>query len=163
MIFSDPNQLSLDRNSQVPSIPSLKKMQLQAPVPVAGLDPAGGRYDAALAAQARQLEREAGAEVEMTRPEPAPALVKPGIDERGIPIAWVLLVVTVSKKDKAEALVRELVTQDYKAYFRPITRGGEILYRVNVGPRFERRAIEQSKTLIDKELRVNSIVTRYVP
>ncbi len=163
MIFSDPNQLNLDRNSQVPSIPSLKQMQLQAPVPVAGLDPAGGRYDAALAAEARELEREAATEIAKPPPKPASAIAKPGVDERGIPVAWVLQVVTVSKKGKAEELVRELVTQDYKAYFRPIERGGETLYRVNVGPRFERKAIEKSKTQIDKELRVNSIIARYVP
>lgn len=158
MIFSDPNQLSLDRTSQVPRIPSLKKMQLEAPSPVANVEPAGGRYDAALAEEARELERQA----EFVS-VPVPASVKPGVDENGIPVAWVLQVVTVSKKAKATELVKDLVERGYKAYFRPLERSGETLYQVNIGPRFERKAIEKSKLLIDKELRVNSIVARYVP
>jgi DedD protein len=175
MIFSDPNQLSLDRSSQVPAMPSLRKMQLETPEPIADIASAGGRYDAQLAMEAQELERVAA--VKKSDSEPAKEIAvaksaaatttraqpKPEIDDQGIPVAWVLQVVTVGKKSKAESLVTELIASGYKAYFRPIQHTSSTLYRVNVGPRFERKAIEEIKQVIDKELRVKSIIARYVP
>ncbi len=182
IVFSDPSQMQLDRTSQVPKIPSLQKMQLEAPEPVENVPPAGGRYDEALAAEAEELERlaqEAEKQAEKSVPEQlalpengpdettgefaAPAAPPTQMDERGIPMAWVLQIVTVSKKSKAEELVRELVEKGHKAYFRPIQAGDSTLYRVNLGPRFERKAIEELKPQIDRSLRVQSIVARYVP
>ncbi len=170
LIFTDPNQPSLNRTSQVPAMPNLRKMQLQAPEPVADIEPAGGRYDLALMAEAEELERLAASTDRSQQADPASVVeatatgkAKSSLDDRGIPIAWVIQVITVRKKDRAELLVKQLVDGGYKAYFRPSEQSGEVFYKVYVGPRFERKAMNSLKIEIDKEVGVNSIIARYVP
>ena len=174
-LFPDPVQPILDRNAQVPPMPSAEKLQYPAPEPVAGLDAAGDRYDAAIAQEARAMEKAAQAQAAAagsatvgpaTIEEPAatpPGAGKPAVDERGIPVAWVLQVVSVSSKSKAESLVEELMAKGLKAYFRPLVRADKTLYKVYVGPRFELQAMRDIKAQVDEELRLKAIIVRYVP
>ena len=101
------------------------------------------------------------------KPQPAPTAPsgqnKPALDQQGIPIAWVLQVVSVSKKEKADALTAQLIERGYKAYHRTIRRDDETLYRVFVGPVFERSQLASIKREVDRELRVNAIISRYLP
>ncbi len=114
-----------------------------------------------------------------TAPEPAPAVGKvpalpaagaagetpasPALDEQGIPIAWVLQVASVSSREKADKLTADLVAQGYKAYHRAIRRDDLVLYRVFIGPVFERGKLAVVKRDIDKQLDVSAIIARYVP
>ena len=84
-------------------------------------------------------------------------------DSQGVPIAWILQVVSVSSADKAEQLRQQLVAKDRKAYTRKISSNGKTLYRVYVGPKFERARLESLKKQVDKEFGVNSMVVRYIP
>ena len=85
------------------------------------------------------------------------------MDSQGVPIAWILQVVSVSSADKAEQLRQQLVAKDRKAYTRKISSNGKTLYRVYVGPKFERARLESLKKQVDKEFGVNSMVVRYIP
>ena len=85
------------------------------------------------------------------------------MDSQGVPIAWILQVVSVSSADKAEQLRQQLVDKDRKAYTRKISSNGKTLYRVYVGPKFERARLESLKTEVDKEFGVNSMIVRYIP
>lgn len=174
-LFPDPVQPILDRNAQVPPMPSVENLQYPAPEPVTGLDAAGDRYDAAIAQEARAMEKAAQAQaaaagsatvepaaIEETGAPPLGA-GKPAVDERGIPVAWVLQVVSVSSKSKAESLVEELMAKGLKAYFRPLVRADKTLYQVYVGPRFELQAMRDIKAQVDEELRLKAIIVRYVP
>jgi len=88
---------------------------------------------------------------------------KLAMDSQGVPIAWILQVVSVSSADKAEQLRQQLVAKDRKAYTRKISSNGKTLYRVYVGPKFERARLESLKKQVDKEFGVNSMVVRYIP
>lgn len=171
LLFPAPGEPQLERAGEMPPMPAPREAPLPAPEPVASLPPAGGRHDGALAAEAEALARARGAAQADAGAAPAgraeagepPARPRPALDERGIPVAWVVQVATVSSKDSAEQLVSRLIDSGYKAYFRPLRRAGKTLYRVNVGPRFERRAVEEIRQAIDEELRVSSIIARYAP
>ena len=91
------------------------------------------------------------------------APVKPALDAQGIPVAWILQVATVSSKDKANQLRDELVRVDEKAYVRPIKRGDKTLYRVYIGPKFEKAKLESIKPRVDASFGVQSLIARYVP
>jgi DedD protein len=78
-------------------------------------------------------------------------------------VAWVLQVASVSTREKADALVAQLISADYKAYHRVLRKDGKELYRVYVGPVFERGAMLEAKRDVDRRLKVTSIVTRYIP
>ena len=88
---------------------------------------------------------------------------KPELDSDGVPIAWILQVASVSSDSKAEALRQRLQALDHKAYVKKVTREGKSLYRVYVGPKFERARLETIQAEIDAEFGVKSIVMRYYP
>ena len=209
LVFVAPEREPLDRDSQVPSMPSLAEREIQQPQPLQGLQPPPPEQEIVLhdappgaiddppqavaevelaPAPAPQSEPESAvalppeaAAVEDTVLPPAaadqvaaePALSPdgsasveqpaPALDEAGIPIAWSLQVISVGKKEKAEALLQELVAMDYKAYMKLRRRGEQTLYSLYVGPKFERASIEAAKPVIDDKYRVDSIVVRYVP
>jgi DedD protein len=85
------------------------------------------------------------------------------IDEDGVPLAWILQVVTVSSADKADEIRGRLQAMDHKAYVKKVVRNGDTLYRVYVGPKFERAKLEQLQSDIDSAFGVSSIVVRYLP
>lgn len=95
-----------------------------------------------------------------TRAEaPAPLAV----DSDGVPVAWTLQVATLSSAEKADALRQQLLDMKHKAYVSKIRRNGKTLYRVYIGPKFERIQLESLRTNIDAEFGVNSLVARYIP
>lgn len=103
---------------------------------------------------------DSGVSVPRTRLE---APVSPELDADGVPIAWILQVATVSSASKAEALRSALLAVDEKAYVKRVRRGGKSLYRVYVGPKFERSRLESLKPRVDAEFKVESLIVRYLP
>lgn len=88
---------------------------------------------------------------------------KLALDSDGVPIAWILQVATVSSADKADALRQRLLKVDQKAYVKRVKRGDKNLYRVYIGPKFERARLESIKPRIDAEFGVQSMIARYLP
>ena len=88
---------------------------------------------------------------------------KLAMDSQGVPVAWILQVASVSSADKAEQLRQQLLQKDRKAYTRRVKRDGRELYRVYIGPKFERARLENIKEQVDREFGVNSLIVRYVP
>jgi len=149
VIFVQTERQPLDRTSQVPPIPKLRNMQIESPKPVKEVVATSEVAEIAL--------HDAPPEAQDEEAE------KPALDEEGIPGAWVLQVISVSKKDKADKLTGELVEQGHKAYSRSVKRNGEVLYRVYIGPVFDRSSLLETKQSIDSQLEVNAIIARYVP
>jgi DedD protein len=98
--------------------------------------------------------------VERTRSEPPQKLA---LDADGVPVAWILQVASVSSADKADQLRQRLLKVNQKAYVKKVQRGGKDLYRVYIGPKFERAALEKMQAQIDAEFGVTSMIARYYP
>ncbi|MCX2976298.1 SPOR domain-containing protein [Candidatus Marimicrobium litorale] len=110
-------------------------------------------------------ERKAGAADEATSAHAARD-VRPEnlmMDEDGIPIAWTLQVATLSNKVAADKLLKELLARDYKAYITKVTRNEKNLYRVCIGPQFEKIQLQRLKSDVDARYDVKSLVARYIP
>ncbi len=148
VIFVQSERQPLDRSNQVPAMPKLRDMQIQAPQPVNKAPSSSDTTEIVL---------------HDAPPEAQDNEDKPSLDAKGIPVAWVLQVVSVSKKEKADSLTRELVDLGHKAYSRSVRRDGEVLYRVYIGPVFDRGSLLKTKQSIDQRLKVNAIIARYVP
>ncbi len=117
---------------------------------------------------ARTAPPEAGQQAAAIPALPAKAAAQvapesPALDDQGIPIAWVLQVASVSTRDKADKLTADLIARDYKAYHRAIRRDDVVLYRVFIGPVFEREKLTAVKHEVDQQLQVSAIIARYVP
>lgn len=151
LVFVDSDRQSLDRTSQVPPMPNLQRLKVEAPKPL---------QDMASATTEIPLHTQLPESPPDTSPDTRP---QPKLDKAGIPVAWVLQVITVGKKDKADELVRELIGLGYKAYQRPLKLDQKTLYRVNIGPVFDPQKLQATKRAMDKRLQVNAIVARYIP
>jgi DedD protein len=128
--------------------------------------PAAAAVPASQAPPARptdpELKQAAAAEA-VDRPTRSEPPEKPQLDADGVPIAWILQVASVSSADKAEQLRKDLLAFDQKAYVKRVKRNDKVLYRVYIGPRFERDALEKMKGGVDAEFGVNTIIVRYYP
>jgi len=91
------------------------------------------------------------------------APVQPALDSKGLPIAWILQVASVSSAAKADELRDRLLAMQEKAYVKKLERGQKDLYRVYIGPNVERAQLERIQGGIDKRFGVRSIIVRYVP
>lgn len=111
-------------------------------------------------ARVESAEKTRSARASPTRSEPPEKLV---IDGDGVPVAWILQVVTVSSADKADELRQRLLKMDQKAYVKKVQRGDKALYRVYIGPKFERAQLEAMQSGIDTAFGVKSMVARYIP
>jgi len=88
---------------------------------------------------------------------------KPQLDSKGIPIAFVLQVASMVDNDRAKKVRDKLLEQGYRAYLRQVKVGETIMYRVYVGPKFEKLELASIKSEIDKIFKVDSVILRYVP
>ena len=95
-----------------------------------------------------------------TRSEPP---VTPRLDDDGIPIAWILRVASLSSKDKAEALRASLVEAGHTAHVKRVNSQDRYLYRVYVGPKIEKKALEAIQAQVDRQFGVSTMITRYYP
>ncbi len=108
-------------------------------------------------------ESEQRAVAEPTRSTRKAAPESPQLDAQGIPVAWLLQVVSLSNKSRAESIRDDLIADGHKAYVKPIKSADRTLYRVYIGPKFERAQLERIQGEIDRQLGVKSLVARYVP
>jgi len=99
----------------------------------------------------------AGSEVRSQPPQPLK------MDAEGVPVAWTLQVATVSSAEKAETLRKRLIAMNEKAYVTTVSSGGNRLYRVSVGPKFERAELERVQSRINAEFGVKTLIVRYLP
>jgi DedD protein len=95
-----------------------------------------------------------------TRTEPPEKLA---LDSQGVPVAWILQVASVSSAEKAEELRQRLQQKDAKAYTRKIKRNGKYLYRVYIGPKFEREPLDKMRPEVDREFGGESMLGRHIP
>ena len=159
---ADPDRQASVRTEPNPEpqpVPKPEREQAPAPSPQAEAEPEPAKTASpAPAPQTKPAPKPAAAPL-----KPAATPASPALDEDGIPIAWVLQVASLSSRDKADELTAQLIAQDYKAYSRAIRRDDEVLYRVFVGPVFEREKLALAKKDIDRQLQVSAIIARYVP
>lgn len=91
------------------------------------------------------------------------APTKPTIDSQGLPVAWMLQIVSVSDENKAKTLREQLLSMGHKAYIKRVPIDGKTLHRIYIGPKFEKAEIERLKPQIDARFGVHSLVKRYLP
>ncbi len=192
IIFVDPQPDGSIEDLRIPPRPQVDTTPIAAPDP-AGLRPSPGleaalpeETEAAEGEDAMPWTAptaEAGPGVEMaaadgpvpeaeeTEPTAPPAAgetrdeapEQPELDGQGVPIAWMLQVASVSSQDKAEALRQRLEAMGEKAWVDPVNIAGRTMYRVNVGPKFERARLDALRPQVDAEFGVKSLVRRYLP
>ena len=174
VIFVETDRQAVDTTPMVKPMPQLAEVEIAPPQPLPDVE------SVAIADAMREASEPGITEANDTAavvPESAPAEPEaaqdsgadpaapssPVLDEKGIPVAWVLQVAAVSTREKADKLTAGLIEDGYKAYNRATRRDGKQLFRVYVGPVFEREKLGAAKRDIDKRLNVSGVIARYVP
>lgn len=91
--------------------------------------------------------------------EEAPVI--PALDASGYPQAWVLQVATVSSELRAGALVEQLIDKGYPAFQVRVASGASAQWRIQIGPKFEKKSFASIKLEVDRVLKVESMIVRY--
>lgn len=104
---------------------------------------------------------ESGAE---GRDEPAPA-PGPGLDTAlggdGMPLAWSVQLATFASRDNAAGLRERLLDDGYEAYLIPVREAERTLYRVAVGPRLDRNAVQRLETELEQRYELDGLVVQF--
>jgi len=182
IIFVQPEGDDSSEPRPIPASPGVSMVPVEQP------DDAGLRHSPTLSAT-EEVEEHAQQEIDVISEEPVemksteivPAVEPPpqvapstretrseppeklAMDSDGVPIAWTLQVATLSSADKADALRQRLLAVDQKAYIANVQSGGKTLYRVCIGPKFERAELDRIQPQVDSAFGVKSLVARYVP
>ncbi|MDC0361985.1 SPOR domain-containing protein [Halioglobus sp.] len=176
IIFVQSDRDAISDIGEIPSKPAVPSLVIDPPsdeglrfsepsAPAVDSEDRETYIDLPSSSQSSAIEREAGAADQSTSAH-EPRDVRPEslrMDEDGIPIAWTLQVATLSSKVAADKLLKELLAHDYKAYIAQVMRNEKSLYRVCIGPQFEKIQLQRLKSDVDARYNVKSLVARYIP
>jgi len=144
--FADPKRI--DRTSQIPPAPEINVPDI----------PVAKRPEAA-----NNQTTSAIFDVAKSLPSTEQTENNYGLNESGLPNAWILQVGSFAELSKADELTESLRDKNFKAFKKAVDIEGKTLHRVYVGPKLDRRRVLADKDRLDKLLATNSIVLKYVP
>ena len=179
IIFVEPGERAAAEQLRIPPPPDVDMTPIETPVAddlqraqewrdetepeqaPAAEDPIAAFADTPAAADEAPLQEALAADAPAARVAAPEQAV---LDSKGVPVAWILQVASVSSEDKANGLRDRLLAMQEKAYVKKLDRNsGTTLYRVYVGPNFERAQLEKIQADIDSRFKVKSLIIRYVP
>jgi DedD protein len=187
IIFVEPTEQVVSQPGRIPPRPEVDVTPIEPP-DVAGLRPSPELALYRDDSQAPEPESEPEPEPEQAAASPAAAVPgppadshelvtqsteprltrseapeRPVIDSDGVPVAWILQVASVSSVTKAEELRDRLLAMQLKAYVKKVEHQEQDLYRVYIGPKFEKAKLDKVRAQVDAEFGVKSMITRYIP
>lgn len=143
----------VDTGSRIPPPPEIPPQplpQLEAPAPTPEDD-----QSAAPPQQLFQL------------PEAAPGAAalpgEPGLDDQGLPRAWVLQLGAFQEERNALELRDRLVAAGHRAFVQRSAAGEPIAYRVFVGPKMTRDQLSAAQRELEREFKVKPLVVPFAP
>ncbi|MEZ5528633.1 MAG: SPOR domain-containing protein [Porticoccaceae bacterium] len=147
--FSDTPRV--DTTSRIPPKPEIAPVEVAEPVRPENIDPAPAPEEI------YQLGVDEPEQAAPAEPEP------PKLSEEGLPESWVLQVASFRDADRANALVKNLLDDGYRAFVQQQKDSQGNLSRVFVGPKVQKEKLLQEKAAIDKKYGLNTLVVRFEP
>lgn len=176
IIFVEPGQRSATEQLRIPPPPMIDTAPIESPDQegLRASPTASGDEEAGEAFIEDIIESPATTATVAEPAAPDPAMTaeshtrevppeRPALDSRGVPVAWLLQVASVSSAAKADELRDQLLASREKAFVKKFTQSGKVFYRVYVGPNFERAQLEKIQADIDTRFKVHSLIVRYTP
>lgn len=75
--------------------------------------------------------------------------------------AWVLQLGSFTDKNNADALRQKLYKSDIPAYVKRFDLSGRSIYRVIVGPKFDRRSVEKMQSSVRKKSGIQPLIVKF--
>jgi DedD protein len=83
------------------------------------------------------------------------------LDEKGLPVAWVVQVGSFAAQPNADKVKKALQDKGFKAYTQTVKAGSGSAIKVYVGPKLSRERADAQKHAIDQALKMNTMVVRF--
>lgn len=85
----------------------------------------------------------------------------PTLDEQGLPVGWSVRLGSFSNATNADALLKRLLADEYRAYTRQVTTSQGTFTAVFVGPLVERERVEALRRELQQKFNLNGMVVRF--
>lgn len=151
VVLNFSEQRPIDTQTRIPARPDIQPVDIAEPVRPENIEPAPAPDDMF--------------QFGVDDPEQGEPLTdeKSGLNAEGIPRAWLVQVGGFSELNKANAIIKSLKDDGYKAFMRAGPSSAGQIYRVFVGPKIEKQRALKEKAAIDKKYHVDSIIVRFEP
>jgi DedD protein len=166
-IFREQQGHQVDTRSQIPPRPQVEIVEFTAPEPQQEVEPAPAPETMFVPSETSEPEQVSNASeipassaVAQSSSSAAPQLT---LNEKGIPEAWVVQVVSLSNKAAAIKLRDELQADGYKAFVREVTTASGTFNRLFIGPKLDKAEAMAIKAELDQRLSVSAQVRRFEP
>src|SRR5690606_33340396 len=103
------------------------------------------------------------AEPEADIPNTAALPDEPGLDDEGLPRAWVLQLGAFQEERNALELRDRLVAAGHRAFVQHSADGGPVAYRVFVGPKLTRDQLSAAQRELEREFEIKPLVVPFAP
>lgn len=160
--FKEQQGHKVNTTTQIPPPPAVEVVEFVPPQNTVEVEPAPNP-------ETMFLPDEEATPAEATAPVPASAqedlapVPELPLNEKGIPAAWVVQVVSLSNKDAAIKLRDELQSDGHKAYIREVTTANGVFNRVYIGPKLDRAEAMAIKAQMDERFKVSAQVRPFEP
>lgn len=148
VLFDRDPIVPVDQQSQIPPPPEIVTVEMEQPIQPQVIDAAP--------------EPE-----EMFEPDEQslaePQLEPPGLDSSGVPKSWVLQVASFREESHAVRLREQLLAKGFAAYSRKAAYKNGAIYRVYVGPKLDKSALQRVKEEVDAQFKLESMILEFKP
>jgi len=169
-LFDQDNRRRVSTTSKIPPVKSVGPATFKAPI----------REEDISQAMSPEEMYQLVDEPEVAKPEPkeklkpatskpatskpaAKPVLKPSLNQQGVPKAWVIQIASFKTEARAKVLRDKLIAQGYKAYIRSLKTSKGPVSRVLVGPKIDQREAQKVKTQLDRALKVDTLIKRFEP
>lgn len=151
LMFDFSEERRVDKTSIIPPQPDIQPAVIPEPERPVGIVPAPADEEIFTVS-----EEDVASPADL-EPEP------PGLDEQGIPLAWVVQVASFKERGKAEDMVARLQQDNHKSFLQRATTTAGVTYRVLVGPNIRKQDALNEKRRIDSRYGSDALVLRFKP
>lgn len=148
----------VDTSSRIPPPPEIPPQplpQLEAPAPTPEDNPS--------APPPQQLFQLPEAGSENNAPDTAAVPEDPGLDDKGLPRAWVLQLGAFQEERNALELRDRLVAAGHRAFVQHSADAEPVAYRVFVGPKMTRDQLSAAQRELEREFEIKPLVVPFAP
>jgi DedD protein len=133
--------------ASIPEAPEFERFEIKPAQPNPDIKPVGSYQQTLLVKQAEKL----------------PLDDSKVLDSSGLPTSWVIQLGAFSDQANIDKLVASLRINKYKVFTKQLTKGGQALTKIFIGPFVELKEADSQKQAIDKQYKLNSAVEKFIP
>lgn len=157
IVFDFDGSYTVDTRSTIPAAPDITSVDIEKAGPRKGATAVASHEEMFRFDQSREMAEGSGNDDSALQDQPS------GLNAQGIPRAWIVQVASFADIKKAQILTRQLISDGYKAYSRPVPVGGVTNYRIYVGPKVVKQTMLEQQQAIERKYKLKTLLLAFEP